>query len=92
MLWMIIFILSLQQKTAEKNTLLYDELSGRQVLSVAFACCLNSKIEPDLTVVQVFSFYSLTGMASHLIVLLLFSVLKGQSQESLKYFMVFFSG
>ncbi|XP_039857052.1 uncharacterized protein LOC120714753 [Simochromis diagramma] len=78
MLWMVIFILSLQQKTAEKNTLLYDELSGRQVLSVAFACCLNSKIEPDLTVVQVFSFYSLTSMAAHLIVfLLLFSVLKG---------------
>lgn len=89
MLWMIIFILSLQQKTAEKNTLLYDELSGRQVLSVAFACCLNSKIEPDLTVVQVFSFYSLTGMAAHLIVLLLFSVLKGRSQESLKDFMFF---
>lgn len=89
MLWMVIFILILQQKTAEKNTLLYDELSGRQVLSVAFACCLNSKIEPDLTVVRVFSFYSLTGMA-HLIVLLLISVLKGQSQESLKYFMFFF--
>lgn len=87
MLWMVIFILSLQQKTAEKNTLLYDELSGRQVLSVAFACCLNSKIEPDLTVVQVFSFYSLTGMAAHLIVL--FSVLKGRSQESLKDFMFF---